>query len=70
MYYVLCIILAVLCAAVGILGVGLVGYELLGLLGLRGSPRRRLQLAGLIFALPAGVAGAWIGYGLGAGLAV
>jgi len=65
MYYVLCIILAVSCAAVGILGLGLIGYELLGFVGLRPHPRRRLQLAGLLFALPAGIVGAYIGYGLG-----
>lgn len=50
--------------AVGILALGLIGYELLWLAGMRGYTRRRLQLAGLVFALPAGLAGAWVGYQL------
>lgn len=62
MNYLLGVILGVLCAIVGILAIGWIGYEMLWLFGLRGYSRRRLQLAGVLFALPAGVAGAWVGY--------
>lgn len=60
--YVLGIILAFLCALIGVLAIGWIGYELLWLFGMRGYSRRRMQVAGWAFALPAGIAGAWIGY--------
>jgi hypothetical protein len=62
MNYVLCIILAVLCGISGILVIGWIGYEFLWFFGHRGYSRRRLRLAGVLFALPGGALGAWVGY--------
>lgn len=62
MNYVLGITLGFLCAVVGILGVGMIGYEVLWLFGFRGYSRRRLQLTALLFSLPAGIVGAYVGY--------
>ena len=61
-------ILGVLCAVVGLLGAGLVGYQFLLLCGVPRTDRRAVFWAVVGFGAPAAVAGFVIGYRIGATL--
>jgi hypothetical protein len=59
-------IMGVLCGLVGLLGAGGIGWVVLEFCGVGRRNYRALKLAALIFGLPAGLLGFWIGYGIGA----
>ena len=61
-------ILGVLCALVGLMGGGLVGYQFLLLCGVSKADRRALFWAVAGFGVPAAIAGFLIGYRIGATL--
>jgi hypothetical protein len=58
-------ILGVLCAAVGLMGAGLVGYQFLLLCGVSRTDRKAKIWAIVGFGVPAAVTGFLIGYHIG-----
>src|SRR5687768_12847851 len=61
-------ILGVLCALVGLMGAGLLGYQLLLLFGVPKTGRKAVFWAVAGFGVPAAIAGFLIGYRIGATL--
>jgi hypothetical protein len=61
-------ILGVLCAVVGLMGAGLLGYQLLLLFGVPKAGRKAMFWAAVAFGAPGAIAGFWIGYRIGSTL--
>jgi hypothetical protein len=68
MHELLCIILAVLCAAVGLMGFTLIGHIILSLLGVSDVGYRRWKIAAAALGVPAALGGGIWGYLIGKSL--